>query len=136
MNATTEATHPKLPLSLSRTIRAVGVNVTRGVRLVHKPIKFLTVMHARVSHLVLSDQFVPGICVHVVLVTEKAFAVLLGPARIFVFLPVFSWILLPRLRRLAGLHGLILFTAVTLLGHRHNGGIDHLATARDVALRL
>jgi hypothetical protein len=33
-------------------------------------------------------------------------------------------------------HSAILFTTVTLLGHRHDGRVNHLATARDVTLRL
>ena len=84
-------------------------------------------MHARVGHLVPPDQLVLGIRIHVVLVAIEALAVLLGPARILVFLPVFRRVLLPLLRRLASLHVVILFSAVALLGNRHDRGINHLA---------
>src|ERR1035441_6661465 len=69
-------------------------------------------------------------------VAVKILTVLLGPARILVFLPVFRGVLLPLLWCLAGLHGLILFAAITLLGNRHDRGIHHLAATGNVALRL
>jgi len=47
---------------------------------------------------------VPGIGIDVVLVSIETLAVLLGPARILVFLPVFSTDLSSRPGRLAGLH--------------------------------
>src|SRR5271155_1608656 len=136
MNAASQAASPELRLGLSRAIRAVGVDIGAGVGLVHKRIEFLTVMHARIGHVILPDQLVPGIRIAVVLVAKEALAVFLGPARILVFLPVLGRILLPLLRRLADLHGLILFAAVALLGHRHDRGINHLAATRDIALRL
>src|ERR1039457_4354277 len=76
-------------------------------------------------NLVVTDQLVLGIRIHVVLVAVEALTVLLGPARILVFLPVFRGVLLPFFWCLAGLHGLILFAAITLLGNRHNRGINH-----------
>src|SRR5580704_2134701 len=136
MNATAQAARPKLHLDLSRSIGAVGVDVRRRVGLVHKPIEFPTVVDARIGHAIPPDQLVPGIRIDVVLVAEKALAVLLGPTRILVFLSVLGRVLLPLLRSLAGLHGLILFAAVALLGYRHDRGIDHLAATRNVALRL
>src|ERR1019366_5607780 len=75
-------------------------------------------------HLVVTDQLVLGIRIHVVLVAVEALTVLLGPARILVFLPVFRAVLLPFLWCLAGLHGLILFAAITLLRDRHDRGIN------------
>jgi hypothetical protein len=59
-------------------------------------------MHARVGHVILPDQLVLGIRIHVVLVAVEALAVLLGPARVPVFLPL-RRVRLPRLRRLARL---------------------------------
>src|SRR3984893_6960916 len=53
-----------------------------------------------------------GIRVHVILVAVETLAVLLGPARVLVLLPVFRRVLLPRLRRLARLHFVILVTAI------------------------
>src|SRR5450432_1573462 len=88
MNATAQTSRLELRLDLGRAIRAVRVYVRRRVGLVQKPIEFPAVLHARVGHLVATDQFVLGIRVHMVLVAVEALAVLLGPARILVFLPV------------------------------------------------
>jgi hypothetical protein len=62
----------ELRLDLGRAIRAVRVYVRRRVDLVQKPIEFPAVMHARVGHLVATDQFVLGIRVHMVLVAGEA----------------------------------------------------------------
>src|SRR6476660_291314 len=91
---------------------------------------------SNLGHVVLPDQLVLGIRIHVVLVAVEALAVLLGPARVLVFLPVFRRVLLPRLRRLASLHLVILVAAIALLGNRHDRGINHLAATRNVALGL
>src|ERR1019366_6573712 len=136
MNATAHAARLEPLLGLGRAIRAVRIHIRRRVGPVQKPFEFLAVMHTRVSHLILPNQLVLGIHIHVVLVAVEALAVLLGPARILVFLPVFRRVLLPFLWCLSGLNGLILFAAITLLGNRHNRGINHLAAARNVALRL
>src|ERR1035438_9622141 len=108
MNATAQAAHLELRLGRGRAIGAVRVYVRRCVGLVQKPIELPAVMHARVGHLVVTDQLVLGIRIHVVLVAVETLTVLLGPARILVFLPVFRAVLLPFLWCLAGLHGLIL----------------------------
>src|SRR5271169_5563160 len=96
MNPAAQAAQAELRLGLRRTIRAVRVHVRRRVGLVQKPIEFLAVMHTRVGHVILPDQLVLGIRIHVVLVAVEALAVLLGPARVLVFLPVFRRVLLPR----------------------------------------
>src|ERR1039458_5003083 len=101
MNATAHATRLEPHLGLGRAIRAVRIHIRRRVGPVQKPFEFLAVMHTRV-----------------VLVAVEALAVLLGPARILVFLPVFRRVLLPFLWCLSGLNGLILFAAITLLGDR------------------
>src|SRR5450759_4218655 len=123
VNLTAQAAYLELYLGLGRPISAVRVNIRRRIGLVQKPIEFLAVMYARVGHVVLSDQLVHGIGIHVVLVAVEALAVLLGPARVLVFLPVFRRVLLPRLRRLAGLHVVILFAAIALFGNRHDRGL-------------
>src|SRR5580700_9384161 len=110
------AAQAALRLGLRRTIRAVRVHIRRRVGSVQKSIEFLAVMHTRVGHVVLPDQLVFGIRIHVVLVAVEALAMLLGPARILVFLPVFRRALLPRLRRLADLHVVILVAAIALFG--------------------
>ena len=70
-----------------------------------------------------------------VLVAEEAPAVLLGPARVLVLLPVFGGF--PRPSAASGRtspprspH------ACCALGHRHDGGVDDLPAACDVALGL
>src|SRR5580692_13071523 len=114
MNAAAQAAQAELRLGLRRAIRAVRVHIRRRVGSVQKSIEFLAVMHTRVGHVVLPDQLVLGVRIDVVLVAVKALAVLLAPARIFVFLSVFRRVLLPCLRYLAGLHVLILVPAVAL----------------------
>src|ERR1700729_916407 len=104
--------------------------------MVQKSIELLAVMHTRVGHLVATDQLVLGIRIHVVLVAVEALAVLLGPARILVFLPILGRVVLPRPRRLASLHVVILIAAIALFGNRNDRGINHLAAPRNVALRL
>src|SRR5665647_907721 len=101
MNPTAQAAYLELCLGLGRSISAVRVNISRRIGVVQKPIEFLTVMHARVGHVILPDQLVPGIGIHVVLVSIETLAVLLGPARILVFLPVFRRIFLPGPGRLS-----------------------------------
>src|SRR5665213_1405774 len=114
MNATAQAAHLELRLGRGRAISAVRVYVRRRVGLVQKPAELPAVMHAGVGHLVVTDQLVLGIRIHMVLVAVETLTVLLGPARILVFLPVFRGVLLPFLWCLAGLHRLIFFTAITL----------------------
>src|SRR5580700_22382 len=104
--------------------------ITPEAGLVQKSIECPAVMHTRVGYVILPDQLVPGIRIHVVLVAVKALAVLLGPARVLVFLPVLRRVLLPRFRRLASLHLVILIAAIALLGNRHDRGINHLAATR------
>src|ERR1700674_481049 len=136
MNPAAQAAQAELCLGLRRTIRAVRIHIRSRVGLVQKSIEFLAVMHTRIGHVVLPDQLVVDIRIHVVLVAVEALAVLLGPARVLVFLPVFRRVLLPRLRRLADLHVVIPVAAIALFGNRHDRGINHLAAARNVALRL
>src|SRR6202047_3241754 len=116
MNAAAQAAQAEPRLGLRRAIRDFRIPIRRGVGLVQKSIEFLAVMHTRVGHVVLPDQLVLGIRIHVVLVAVEALAVLLGPARVLVFLPVFRRVLLPRLRRLADLHVVILVAAIALFG--------------------
>src|SRR3974390_404381 len=88
MNPAAQAAQAEPRLGLRRAIRAVRVHIRRRVGLVQKSIELLAVMHTRVGHVVLPDQLVLGIRVDVVLVAVEALAVLLGPARVLVFLPV------------------------------------------------
>src|SRR4051794_1767463 len=89
-------------------------------------------MDRSIAHAVTPDQLVPGVR-DVVLVAVETLAVLLGPTRILVLLPVFRRFLCPLLRCSAGLHRLVLLFAVAVLRDRHDRGIDHLPAARDIA---
>jgi hypothetical protein len=60
MNPTAQAACLELCLGLGRPISAVRVNIRRRIGFVQKPIEFLTVMHARVGHVILPDQLVPA----------------------------------------------------------------------------
>jgi hypothetical protein len=71
-----------------------------------------------------------------VLVTEEALAMLLGPPRVFIFLAVLRRFPLPLRRRRAVLDGLVLLARVALLRHRHNARVHHLPATREVALRV
>src|SRR6266481_9565380 len=71
-----------------------------------------------------------------VLVAVEALVVPLRPARVLVLLGILGGLLLPSLRRLAGLDRLVLLLRVALLGHRHNRGVNDLAAARNVARGL
>src|SRR3974390_3759576 len=92
-------------------------------------------MDCRVTHVITPDQLVHSVRIHMVLVAVEAPPMLLGPARILVLLPVFGWLLLPRLVLLATFDCLVLLARVPLFGHGHNGGINDLSAARDIALR-
>src|SRR4029453_12675957 len=76
-----------------------------------------------------------GVRIHVVLVAKKALAMLLRPAGVAVLLPQLRGFLLPLDRRSPSLHGFVLVTAVALLRHRHDRGINHLTATGHVALR-
>ena len=72
---------------------------------------------------------------NVVLVAVEAVVVLLGPARILVFLGILGRLLLPALRRLAGLDRLILTPAVVLDGRGHDRGINGVHQRVDERIR-
>src|SRR4249920_3046554 len=90
MNPTVVTTGPEFGLDLGRSISAVGEHIIAGVARIQQPIQFLAVVHGRIGHGIMPDQFVLGVRVHMVLVAEEAAAMLLGPARITVLLPHFG----------------------------------------------
>ena len=59
-----------------------------------------------------------------------------GPARRLILLPVLGRSLLPRRGNSATPDGLVLLARVPLSGHLHDGGIDDLTAASDIAIRL
>src|SRR5690348_5605319 len=99
-------------------------------------VQLLAVVHGRVRRIPFADQLVRLVHAEVVLVAEEARIVLLRPARVLVLLGILGGLLLPSLRRLAGLDRLVLLLRVALLGHRHNRGVNNLAAARNIALSL
>src|SRR5437762_13166938 len=98
-----EAIGLELRLDRGRTIGAVGEHICRRVALGQERIERLAVVDRRIGHLVAPDQLVFGVRIHVVLVSKKALAVLLRPARVAVLLAQFGGLLLPLRRRLASL---------------------------------
>src|SRR6478609_2292400 len=90
MNPAAQSAQAELRLGLRRPIRAVRIHVRGRVGLVQKSIEFLAVMYTRVRHVILPDQLVPGIRIHVVLVAVEALAVLLGPAASLSFCRFFA----------------------------------------------
>src|SRR5262245_63366605 len=83
-----------------------------------------------------ADQLVRLLHAEVVLVAVEALIVPLRPARVLVLLGILGGLLLPSVGRLASLDRLVLLLGVTLLGHRHNCGVNDLSAARNVALGL
>ena len=72
--------------------------------------------------------------VDMVLVTVMAFAMLLGPPRIHIFLAELSGFVGPAVRHLAVLDLCILISSVVLGRNRYDGGINDLAAHRQVTL--
>src|SRR5438876_7060731 len=97
-------------------------------------VQLLTVVHGCVGRTPFADQLVRLVHAEVVLVAVEALVVLLRPARVLVLLGILGGLLLPSLRRLAGLNRLVLLLRVALLGHRHNRGVNDLAAARNIPL--
>ena len=95
MDAAFEAALVEFHLDLSRAIGAVGVHIPRRVGGVQQTIQLLAVVHRSVGRIIAADQLVPGVGIDVVLIAEEALAVLLGPARVLVLLPVFRGFSLP-----------------------------------------
>src|SRR5262245_33858072 len=132
MNPTVVTTNPEFGLDLGRPISAVGEHIIAGVARVQQPFQLLAVVHGRIGHRIMPDQLVLGVRVHMVLVAEKAAAMLLGPARIA--LPHFGGLLLPPRWCAPSLQLGVLVTTVPLRRHRHNTGVDNLPATRHVAL--
>src|ERR1035438_6720162 len=131
MDAALVALRLELGLDLGRAVGAVGPHLGSGVGLVQHIIELLAVVHARIRLRVPADELVHAVDANVVLVAVEALVALLGPARILVFLGILGRLVLPALRRLAGLDRLILAPAVALHGRGHDRSIDNLAAARD-----
>src|SRR5262249_46177107 len=111
-------------LNLHRAVGAVRPDPLASVGEIEHIVQLLTVVHARVRRIPFADQLVRLVHAEVVLVAEEARIVLLRPARVLVLLGILGGLLLPSLRRLAGLDRLVLLLRVALPGHRHNRGVN------------
>src|SRR5258706_1669813 len=131
-----QALRLQVRLDLDRAVGAVRPHPVAGVGEIEYVVQLLTVVHGRVRCIPFSDQLVRLVHAEVVLVAVEALVVLLRPARVLVLLGILGGLLLPSLGRLAGLDRLVLLLGVTLLGHRHNCGVNDLSAARNVALGL
>ena len=120
-------------LNLHRAVGAVRPDPLAGIGKIEHIVQLLTVVHGRVRRVPFADQLVRLVHAEVVLVAEEARIVLLRPTRVLVLLGILGGLLLPSLRRLAGLDRLVLLRRVALLGHRHNRGVNNLAAARNIA---
>src|SRR6266536_1214565 len=107
-------------LNLHRAVGAVRPDPLAGIGEIEHIVQLLTVVQGRVRRIQFADQLVRLVHAEVVLVAEEARVVLLRPARVLVLLGILGGLLLPSLRRLAGLDRLVLLLRVALLGHRHN----------------
>src|SRR6266478_2641143 len=90
-------------LDLDRAVGAVRPDLLAGVGEVEHIVQLLTVVHGRVRRIPFADQLVRLVHADMVLVAVEALVVLLRPARVRVLLRILGRLLLPSLRRLAGL---------------------------------
>ena len=81
-------------------------------------------MRCSIRNLVVSDDHRIGIDFHVVLVAEVCLMVILGPARINVFLIGFTRLTFPSLGHLAMLYHLVFFPSVRLAEHIEKINVD------------
>src|SRR3990172_11536264 len=101
MDAALRALGRDLRLDLGRAVGAVGPHLPAGVARIQNVVELLAVVRRGVGGSPLADQLVRLVHADVVLVAVEAVAVLLGPARILVFLCVLGGVLLPILPRFA-----------------------------------
>src|SRR5436190_9507362 len=133
LDTTLQALLLQARLDLERAVGAVRPDLLAGVGEVENIVQLLTVVHGRVRRIPFADQLVRLVHADMVLVAVEALVVPLRPARVLVLLGILGRLLLPSLRRLAGLDRLVLLLRVALLGHRHNRGVNDLAAARNIA---
>ena len=57
MNTALKAAGSKSPLDLGRAISAVGEHIIAGVARVQQPIQLLAVVHGRIGHRIMPDQY-------------------------------------------------------------------------------
>jgi hypothetical protein len=100
---------------LYRPVGAVGPHLVARVGFIQDLIELLAVVYRGIGLGVAPHNFVRAIDTNVVLVAIKVLLVLLGPARVLVFLGVLCRLFFPAIGRLAGFDRLVLFAVVVLL---------------------
>jgi len=114
-------------------VAPIRIDVQNRVEPVEHLVEVLAVVGAGRIGLDLADDLVLRVDVDGEFVAEVGLAVFLGPGRVNVLLPAFGRF--PVCRHRTVLDPLVLLPAVTLLGRRHQGGVDDLAAASNEAPR-
>ena len=121
IDARLETAFAQLFNPILRAIRTVRPNLSVPSRTVGQKLpKYLTVVAARLRHLILVNEFRVAVHRHMVLVAAIGLAALLRPARIGVFLPQLVRLPLSLLRHLARLHRRMVLATVALARHLHD----------------
>lgn len=115
-------------------VAAVGIQPRRGVGAVEHRRQRVAVVHVGRRHLPASDELPAHVHVGVQLVAVEALLVLLRPARVAVL--VGGFLRAPVLGRLALVDLRLLVLGQVLDRRAHQGGVDDLPAARDVAVSL
>ena len=113
VNAALVAAFPQLLLARLGSVGGVRRDGAAAVLVVQDLIEHLAVVGDRVA----PDQLVLLVDIDVILIAVVALAVLLGPARVLVFLPLHVRLVVPGVRRLAFLDLLVLVARVAVLRH-------------------
>jgi len=113
---------------LLRPVGRVSPYFATGIGFIEQLLKYVAVMDCGISHRVSANKFVLHIYDNMVLVAEKALAVLLRPAGIRIFLTLL--VLSPVSGNFTGFDPLVFLTAVALLWYIHDAGIDDLTFPR------
>jgi len=114
-------------LDRRRPVGAVRPYIRGGVIRIQDIIQNLTVVHRGGGHPITPHQLVAAVHIHMVLVAVVVLTVLLGPPSVGILLGTLGRMLLPALRRLAGLDPRVLVTAVALFRDSDDRGVDDLA---------
>src|SRR3546814_177691 len=120
----------------SSDLRAVGPYPAGSITGIEHVLQLLAVMHRGAADDVTPHQLVAPINADMVLVAKVRLSMLLGPARILVFLSVLCRFLLPLKRGLARLYCRIILARVTLARRGNNGRVNDLSAHRQITLGL
>jgi len=123
----------KVAQLLFRPVGRVSPYVATGIGFIEQLLKYIAVMDSGISHRVPANQLVLHIHDNMILVAEKALAVLLRPASIRIFLALL--VLSPVNGDFTGLDLLVFLTTVALLGYIYDAGINNLPFPRLETIR-